>query len=149
MNRDALLATIIGFCIGLLITGAFLVGPNLVKSFPKLELPDFALLWSKEKTMVTPTPVADEKSSGLTITSPLEGAIEQNDELLVSGSATAGATLIIAGPTDETVVTAGSDGTFAGKTMLSEGENTIVVTGYHKNTQESQSVIVFYTPEEL
>jgi len=39
MNKDALLATIIGFGIGLVITGALLLGPTLSASFPAFSLP--------------------------------------------------------------------------------------------------------------
>lgn len=146
MNKDALLATLIGFGIGLLITGLLLLGPNLLKYFPAIKLPSFSLSQgaSKKEPTPSPTPVA-----GLTIDSPLAEAIENDTSLLVSGTATPGATLIIAGDADETAVVAAVDGKYAGKISLLEGKNDIVVTSYLGSKQSAATITVYYTPETL
>lgn len=148
MNKDALLATLIGFGIGLLITGMLLVGPSLAKGLPKFSLPTISLPKPKPpqaKTSPTPTPATFQ----LTIDSPLADAIEQKAEALVSGKTSPGATVVVAGPLDETVVVVKEDGTYAGKVKLTEGKNEIVVTSYLKTEVKALTVTVYYTPEKL
>lgn len=150
MNKDALLATLIGFIIGLVITGILLAGPSLAKGFPRIKWPTFAFSLPKGPskpgdTKPTPTPVA----FFLTIDSPLTDSIEEKSDVLVSGKTIANATVVIAGNTDEVVVTADDKGTYAGKVKLVEGKNDVVVTSYNKEEQKSQTVTVFYTPEKL
>ena len=147
MNKDALLATLIGFGIGLLITGLLLLGPNLTKFLPKIKLPTVTLSQPKQKSTpaATPTPI----QSGVTIESPLPDAIESTADLLVSGKTSPGSTVVIAGSMDDTTVVAQSDGKFAGKITLAEGKNEIIVTAYSKTKQISQTIVVYYTPESL
>ncbi len=150
MNKDALLATLIGFGIGLLITGVLLVGPSLVKGLPKLSLPHISFSLPKmPAAQVKPTPTPKQGAFLLTIDSPLADAIEQNSDVLVSGKTNSGATVVIAGPIDEAVVAVKQDGTYAGKVKVQEGKNDITVTGYVKAEQKALTVTVYYTPEAL
>ena len=136
MNKDALLATIIGFVVGLFITGLLLVGPRLVSLLPKISLP---------KPTATPTPAIQNAS--FTIDSPLPETIESSSELLVSGSSEPGAMVVIQTDVDDEVVLAGQDGKYAGKVTLVEGKNDLTVTSYGKTKQEAKTIQVFYTPE--
>lgn len=148
MNRDALLATLIGFGIGLIITGILIVGPNVAKSFPKISMPQISLPKAQPKNQPSPTP---KKEQRLTLDSPLPEAIENKASELVSGTTTPGAVVLIAGPVDETVISANNEGKYAGTLTLAEGKNDIVVTSYvpgEPNVQTAK-VMVFYTPEEL
>src|SRR5258706_9978100 len=101
MNKDALLATLIGFGIGLLITGLLLVSPSLTKWLPKFTMPNFSFLQAQKKSAPTPTPTPTQFS--VTIQSPLADTIESTNELLVSGITTANTTDVIQGALDETV----------------------------------------------
>lgn len=141
MNKDAILATLIGFGIGLLITGLLLVGPNLLRAFPKFAMP---------QNTSAPTPTPTPAAFTVTVDSPLPDAIESTEELLVTGTTTEpGATIIIGGFADELAVVAGSDGKFAGRVTLVEGKNDITVTAYAGTKQTTVSVTVYYTPEPL
>ncbi len=145
MNKDAILATIIGFVVGLLITGLILVGPKLVSMIPKITLPTITLPTISSTPPATP---ADDEFA-ITIDSPLEGSIESQAKLLVSGSTQAGSTVFIQTDTDDAVVIAGGDGKYAGEITLVEGKNDISVTAYLKEKQATQETTVFYTPEEF
>lgn len=149
MNKDALLATLIGFIIGLVITGILLAGPTIAKGFPNIKWPTFTFSLPKGGTQggnkPTPTPIA----FFLTIDSPLTDSIEEKTDVLVSGKTIPEATVVIAGSVDEIVVTADDKGTYAGKVKLMEGKNEVVVTSYDKEEEKSQTVTVFYTPEKL
>ena len=80
MNKDALLATLIGFGIGLLITGLLLIGPDIAKLFPKIKFPTISFSQNQKSTMPTPTPTP--KAPTFAITSPLPEAIENTSDLL-------------------------------------------------------------------
>ncbi|HUD18918.1 MAG TPA: hypothetical protein VMR81_00535 [Patescibacteria group bacterium] len=145
MNKDAILATIIGFVIGLLITGILLVGPRLVGMIPKISftMPKFYTAQSKSKLTPTPTPTINT----LTIESPLADSIEQDSDLLVSGKAPAGSTVVIQGNATESISSVKSDSKYAGKITLVEGVNEITVTSFLSGKQTTQTVTVYYTPE--
>ena len=145
MNRDAIIATVVGFGIGLVITGIFLLGPNLVKFLPKLSFPDLGSLMSQTKTTPTPSPAPVT----LTIDAPLPESIDVEGSALVSGTSPAHSLVVIEGPENEIVVAANGDGKYAGKVSLLEGKNDIVVTSYADNKSLHQSVAVFYTPEKF
>jgi len=158
MNKDAIVATGIGFGVGLVITGLVLYGPTMVKSmkFPSLSfsLPKFSFsLPTFGKSTPTPAPQTNtnaKKDHTLTIESPIADALETEETMLVSGSTTPGATTIIASTLDEVVVVANDKGTYAGKVTLAEGKNTILVTSMEpKGPTLEQTVTVYYTPEAL
>lgn len=146
MNKDALLATLIGFGIGLVITGLLLVGPNVAKLFPAMKLPHFSFLQNQK---ASPTPTPTPKPVGFAIESPLPETIENSTDLLVNGTAVKGATVVIAGPNDESAVVVGTDGKYAGKVTLSEGKDDISVTQVFAGKSTTQTVTVYYTQEQL
>ena len=147
MNKDALLATAIGFFIGLCITGLLLAGPSLIKMLPNMS---FALPKLPQVTHnKAPSPTKAATDFSFSVDSPLPDAIESDHNLLVSGKSTPHATVVIQGNTDDAVVETTDDGKFAGKVTLSEGKNKIVVTSYTKDTHTGKELIVYYTPEEL
>ncbi len=147
MNKDALLATLIGFFIGLLITGLLLAGPNLAKMLPNLKLPTINWPKAQQKTTLTPTPTPADFA--VTIDSPLADSIEAKDEILVSGTTSPEAMVVVSGQIDDAVVKVKNDGKYAGKVSLNEGKNEITVTSYLKDKQISQTVTIFYTPEDF
>jgi len=154
MNKDALLATFIGFAVGLVITGSILYGPGFLKSikvpaltfpkFPTITLPKFG------KATPTPTPSPAPKEHALAIDSPIADAIETDAQILVSGSTTPKAIVVIGGESDETVVVADADGKYAGKITLLEGKNTIQTASYtSEGKSATANVSVYYTEESL
>ena len=149
MNKDAVLATLIGFAIGLFITGLLLVGPNITKMLPKIKLPTITFSQSKQKPTVAPTAGATPSQFTVTIESPLADAIENSADLLVSGVTTPGSTVVIAGSVDDTAVVVQDDGKYAGKITLADGKNDIIVTSYLQTKQANQTITVYYTPESL
>jgi hypothetical protein len=116
MNKDALLATFIGFVVGLLVTGLVLYGPGLAKNFPKIQFPKFSFTlptFGKTKATPTPTLIDTKKEHSVTIESPLPEALEQSETVLISGTTSPGATVILSGGVDDVVVVATADGRFA------------------------------------
>ncbi len=155
MNKDALIATLIGLSIGLLLTGIILLGPGLAKSIPAITIPKLSSIslpdFLQKKPKLTPTPeqTAKNDTHAITIDSPLEEAIEQDDVVLVSGTTSKGATVVLQGFVDDVVIDANGDGKYAGKITLVEGKNIIIVTSYNeKNEPVTQQRVLYYTPEE-
>lgn len=150
MNKDAILATVIGFGIGLVIAAAVFLGPSIFKNMPKFGLPDFSWIISKLTTSqsVKPTPTPTP-SDTLTIQSPLPEAIEPKNETLVTGTVAPESIVVIEGESSETVAVANSQGAYAGKIVLGEGKNDIVVTSYTKDKVQTLTVRVYYTPEDF
>lgn len=101
---------------------------------------------STTKTKPTPVPTGTDT---LTIQSPLPEAIEPKNETLVSGSVSPQSTVVIETEGTETVAISNSQGSFAGKIALGEGKNDIVVTSYTNGNIQTQTVTVYYTPEDF
>lgn len=134
MNKDALLATLIGLGMGLIITGIIVVGPYVVKAIPKMQ----------QKSNPTPTPTPG--AIAFSIESPIPEAVVTGGELLVSGSTQPTATVVVQGETDEDVVVADANGKYAGKITLSEGKNDVTVTSYSGQIIEHKTIAVYYIP---
>jgi len=148
MNKDAILATAIGLILGLTIAGAFIFGPNLIKALPKITFPAISL--PKNTPKPVPQLTSPPNVFGVTITAPLEDTIEPKKDVVVSGMTERGATVVIGGPTDDDVVSAGENGAYAGKVTASEGKNDIIVTAYGSEGKQAQSTVtIYYTEEEF
>jgi len=145
MNKDAFFAALIGLGIGLVLTGIILVGPNLMKSLPKVTIPKVTFL--QKKPTPEPTKISEILHS-ITIDSPLPDAIENTDTMLVSGSTSKESKVIIQGTIDDSVMMTNGDGKFAGKITLVEGKNDILVTSYYGEKTATQKTTVYYTPED-
>ena len=152
MNKDALLATIIGLALGLAIAGVFIFGPTIVRSLPKITIPAISL---PKKSGPSPTPLASNPDSAknfiLTINAPLPDAVEPKQDVVVSGFTGSGATVVIQGIVYEDVVIAEPDGAYAGRVTAIEGKNDITVTAYPPGgkNQAQRSVTIYYTEEKL
>ncbi len=151
MNKDALLATVIGFGVGLVIAALVFLGPTIFKNMPQIRMPNLSSLWNnftaqKNNAAPTPTPKPNEV---LSIQSPLPESIEAKNESLISGSAPPNAIIVIEGEGTEHVVVANAEGLYAGKISLGEGKNDITVTSYAGPNVQTQSVTVYYTPEDF
>lgn len=156
MNKDAILATLIGFGIGLVITGLFLLGPNITKMLPSIKFPTISFTLPKidfglNKKSQNPPPVVSPIPSPdtLSIDNPRADMILTKSEVLVSGKAPAGSTIVLQGTADESITTASDDGSYAGTLTLTEGVNIIGVTGYSKEKMLQQKITIYYTPETL
>lgn len=145
MNRDALLATLIGLGLGLVMTGVLVFGPGLLKFLP--HVPNFGIPKSISQNVAGPTPTPSQFA--VSITSPLPEAISDTSQLVVSGATFPKSIVVVQGANDDDVVVVGDDGKYAGKITLVEGKNDIRVTSYLNTKQTTQTVTVYYTQESL
>ncbi len=150
MNKDALLATIIGFGVGLILTGLVFLGPTFFKSFPSFSFPK--ITWPKFFSVtkpINPTPTPTKSNATLTIEAPLADSVETRSELLVSGKTKPHAVVVLSTLDTERVVVANDDGAFATNITLSEGKNDILVSSFADKKIQTQTVTVFYTSVAL
>lgn len=150
MNKDAILASVIGFGIGLLITGAVLVGPTLLPTLQKMRA-DMGKESTKSATAQTTPTLATSPSSNniqtLIIDSPQDQYISNTDTITVSGKAPKGATIVVDGNVDEAVVQVSGTNSFQAKITLKEGINDVSVTSLSDSDPVNRHFAVFYTPK--
>jgi len=156
MNKDALLASIIGFIIGLIITGAVLFGPKLAESITTIQLPHLPSLSSllpKSKSTPATTPKTDSSkdsnASKLTIDASIPDSIQSKDTVMISGSAPKNTTVVISGPKEDIVTKATDTNAYAGSISLEEGANAILVTSIAGESTQTQTATVYFINEKL
>lgn len=147
MNKDAFLATLIGLGLGLLVTGIFILGPQLAKSLPHITFPTITFPQAKPQKQIAPTPTP--MPIVFAVSSPLPESIELSDQLVVSGTAPSDSLVVVQGALDDDVIRVNGDGKYAAKVTLAEGKNDLVVTNYVKEKHAVQTVTVYYTAENL
>lgn len=149
MNKDAILASVIGFTIGLCITGFLLVGPNILKNLPQISLPK-----REQKTQQVASANPDNQNDtsvagGFVVTDPQPDSLLNDKSLTVAGTAEPGSLVIIQGYSEETVVATGGEGKFTASLTLEEGKTDVVVTNYINGKPTALTIPVYYTEEEL
>ncbi len=155
MNKDAILATLIGFAIGLTITGIIIVAPTLARSapkFPKITLPSLSLGKGKSAKAI-PTPTIATKNEGaksFAILVPISDSIVPKNPVSFEGSVGQGATsVLVQSDTDDTVCPVAKD-SWSCQITLSEGKNDITVHEIHDSiVASSKRITLFYTAESL
>jgi hypothetical protein len=139
------LASVIGFGIGLLITGGILLGPTLVNQLAMQQRANGEVA-SATETVPTTNPTPDiTQDVPVTIESPTAESISTDDKATVSGKAPNSSYIIIAGDVDETVVVV-NNGAYTGTITLKEGKNDISVTSVGSTQTTSQRTVIYHTP---
>jgi len=157
MNKDAILATLIGFAIGLTITGIIIVAPTIAKSapsIPKIQFPSIFKGFTSSKpkeTKIIPTQTQQTQNAqkGIIVSSPLQESIQLKNTVTIEGRASSGSTLFVQGELSDDACPI-KQNTFACNVTLTEGKNTIVLAvSDTKAIIESQEIILYHTPESL
>jgi hypothetical protein len=151
MNKDALLASGIGFGVGLLITGTILMGPTLVSQVSE----KISALRSASGEVASATQEHNgSDSSGnsnnsnvsFTIVSPTQEEIVTTEKVDIKGKSPSGSTIIIAGDVDEAVTTANDQNEYSASITMKEGVNMITVTSLSNDTPTVNKITLFYQP---
>lgn len=142
MKKESVIVGIFGLSLGLLVAWAIW---NFKGAAPQpVEL------------TLSPSPVSEEKVSTptppaffLTIKNPSEDFVSTQSSLLVSGATKPETIIVILDSSDDYVLTASQDGSFSQEVNLEEGENSLTVTAYGPNEEETVERSVVYTKETL
>jgi len=140
VRKEVLIAIIIGFGLGLVITfGIWTANKALKEAAPEETL--------APEVVIEPTPVP---AFSLTVISPEDNSISVEETIEVSGSTTSGAIVVILYQEGEKILEADSEGKFSSEITLAGGPNEIKVTAYDQEGNEAEKTLtVVYSTAEI
>ena len=153
MRREAVLAIVIGFSVGLLICAGLLLGRKSIRQ--KIKLPQWPPRQMEEAQPPAPTKadeisVAPTTSKILTITSPEDESIANEEKITLEGKTAPGAIISVVYEEGEALGEADESGKFNFEIPLIGGVNEITVTAYDTEGKEtSKTLTVVYTTAEI
>lgn len=157
MNKDAILATFIGFIFGLVITSLILFGPSVVQKLPefknfKFALPNVSIF--KKSDLIPAGIKLDPKpnvrsATTLSVKEPKDGSIAKAQNVDVSGETVPNSIILVSGGQSDQVTQADKSGRFKIQVKLYEGKNDLSIARFSPDSQESDTVTVFYTSEKF
>ena len=128
MKKEVVLAIIVGFSLGLVITfGIYTARRALRRQAPVISSPEAS-------PSPSPTP-----SHGLTITSPAEEALLDQDKVTLQGLTTPNSLVTIITPQDNLLVTANSAGEFQIQISLVGGVNHLQIVSLTPDGQRAEA----------
>lgn len=143
MKKEVLIAIIIGFGLGLVITFGIWSANKAIKTSAPEATPE------PEQTMPTPTPSPAPVLS-LTITEPEENLLVNEEAITISGQTAKEAIVILLYPEGEKILQADEQGQFTTEIELAGGVNEIKITAYDKEgNQEETTLRVVYSTAEI
>lgn len=142
MRKEVILAIVIGFALGLVITfGIWTANKALTKN--KIQTSQQET--TAQANIVTPTP-----SFFLDISSPEDQSLSNDAKITLSGKTQPGATIVVAYENGEDVVDADENGAFASNITLVAGTNEITVTAFDTDgNQVSKTINVVYSTTQI
>lgn len=142
MNKDTLVASIIGLALGLVAAIGLWVVPRMLQKSTQLQ----------PKTESSETASGSDKSptssQDLAVNSPFDGEIIKSSQIKITGTAVKDA-LIVVTSSETQKVTRANDGNFSVDFDLKEGGNSLVVSALYANNEVSKNLNVFYFSENL
>jgi len=139
MRKEVLIAIIIGFGLGLVITFGIWTANKALKEIGPTTAPI-------EEVEVTPTPTPTLE---LVITSPENNTISEEEIIEVSGQTIPNAIIAITYPEGEKLFEADEDGSFSTEISLIGGDNLIEISAFNDEGDEATKTltVVFSTAE--
>lgn len=143
MKKEVLIAIIIGFALGLVITfGVWTANRAIKETAPQKEQPGVKEVEVEE---ITPTP-----EISLTITTPENNTISNQEKIEVKGKTTPLAIVVIIYQEGEKILEADKEGNFETEITLSGGANEIKVSAHdQKGNEASQILTIVYSTAEI
>lgn len=142
MKKEIIIAIVIGFALGLLITFGIWTANKAIKNKPTP---------TEETELITPiepTPTATEFS--LTIISPEDDSLINTNKVELKGSTVANAVIVIAEENGEKIIEADGEGSFATELVLIAGTNEIKITAFNSEGDEvSKTLSLVYSTKEI
>ena len=135
MKKEVIIAILIGFGIGLLIT----LGIHTTRSKDNETL--------NPSASISPTPALDAQHH-ISIVSPLENAVQSSEDLLIKGQTTPDSMVILETEKSHQIKIADESGFFEADYTLVAGPNLINITSYHPSgTTATFALETTYAPE--
>lgn len=142
MKKDIILALLAGFLIGSLVALMAVKLPQMLNKSSSNTV-------ANTDNNNSPTPIT-VKVNILEISAPKDNSILDTSEIKISGKTLKGAKIIIETALNSEVIEASKDGSFISTQKAVEGGNQIIITAIDEsNIEESKTLTLFYTAEEL
>lgn len=141
MNKDTVVASLIGFGLGLIAAISLWVLPRVI---PKKSSPVTTTVQENQENAAQPAHVG-----GLQITIPKDGDITKTNTVKLSGTAPDKALLVVTTAQESQVIPPPKDGNFETTLSLKEGVNEIYVAALSNDQEIHQSLSVFYFDQDL
>lgn len=140
MRKEVLIAIIIGFGLGLIITfGIWTANKALRETAPTVTVP------TEEVEEPTPAPTLE-----LIVTSPEDNTISEEEMIEVSGQTIPNAIIAIIYPDGEKLLEADEDGSFSTEISLIGGDNEIKISAFNEEGDEvSKTLTVVFSTAEI
>ena len=140
MNKDTVVASIIGFGIGLVAAVALWVVPRIL---PKTQPT------SPKSPETVAEKTAEKNNSSFTLSSPGDAEITKDKTVKIEGTASADSVIVISSATGSNTLTPKDNGSFSTTLELTEGANQMVVTSIAGNKEESKNIFIYYYPDTI
>jgi len=143
MKKEVLIAIVIGFALGLLITFGIWTANKaiLTKSEAPPEEKEV-----QETVEPTPTPVG----FSLNILSPQDESLIDTNKVEIKGSSVPAAIIVIVAENGEKIIEADENGSFATEVSLVRGINEITITAFNQEGEKtSKTLSVVYSTAEI
>ncbi|MCX8008838.1 MAG: hypothetical protein N3A54_04010 [Patescibacteria group bacterium] len=153
MNKDAVFASVIGFTVGLSITGGIIFGPRIVK-YVQEQFNNTNTLSSNQTSEPTPSKQELAENSNepnltnLTIETPNNETITTDPSIKIIGKAQKESLVIVGSSEDEKIISVPDTGRFETLISLKEGKNDISVANLVNEKFIIERLIVYYTQEK-
>lgn len=139
MRKEVIIAIIIGFGLGLIITFGIWTANRALRELP----PEEAVPTPAEE--ITPTP-----TFSLTIREPEDNSISSEEKITIAGTTAPGAVVVILYQEGEKILEADKDGNFETEITLVGGANEVEVSAYDsKGNEASQTLTIVYSTAEI
>lgn len=144
MRKEVLIAIIIGFALGLVITfGVWTANRAIKETAPQEEGP------AEEVEVEEPTPTPIPQLS-LTITAPKDNSISNEEKIEVSGKTAPQAIVVILYQEGEKILEADEKGSFDTEITLAGGANEIEISAHDQEGNETTQILtVVYSTAEI
>lgn len=151
MRKEVLVAILIGFGIGLVVTfGIFTARKALTTSGGSTqEQGGLASPQTPTGQTVSPAPQVDS-AHRVTVTSPNDGAVAATEKITVAGTTTPASGVAISGGETDIVVVSDEKGQFSAEITLVGGDNEIKVASFGPKGERAETVLaVVYSTAEF
>ena len=141
MNKDTVVASVIGFGLGLVAAIALWIVPRLIPKTP---------ITQKDNNQVLSETVQNSPSlQTFDVTSPKDGDISKSADLKISGKASPNTLIFVSSSENNQSTQTDDSGNFSLPLKIHEGSNEIAVLNVSNGKEETKRLSVYFVDEEL
>jgi hypothetical protein len=142
MNKDTVVASVIGFGLGLVAAIVLWVVPRI--------LPKTTSQTAKtENQAVAQVSPKSAVLGAFTIANPQDGEISKNKTIKIEGAAPKASVVIVSTASGSAAIAPKNDGSFSTNLDLNEGVNEVIITSLNPDKEEVKNLNIYYFAENI